>query len=413
MFAISGEFATQTCFQGRFGDEMGSDQFGAHILVHAPKPDLELAIARIEYVEFNHVGQAFRLGRYPIHLHLNGDMKSSYVRGCGLHQTFNRAVNVHKTHNLVVEHNVIYNVMGGSFFLEDGIETGNTFQYNLATFVRATSSLLNDDITPACFWVTNPNNTIRHNAAAGGTHFGFWYRMHEHPDGPSFDPNICPRHVPLGTFENNTAHSMGWFGLWIFQEYHPRKDGSCSTTADHEVAIFKTLTVWNCEKGAEAVNVGALQFHKFIMVHNEKAGYEGKLIKDSPQYDEATSYAVKDSIMVANSPGLTAITGQKNYCTIGGIVLPYGNGMYGINIEFYNFDRANCNAFTYTKIDGTCSIWCGGYTYRFKQISFNSSPNRGKFDWKWQAVMVDEDGSLTGGAPGSQVTPTTTTLPPS
>ncbi|XP_061189118.1 fibrocystin-L-like [Saccostrea echinata] len=409
----TGEFTTQTCFQGRFGDEMGSDEFGGHILVHAPEPDLEIAIARIEYVELTHVGQAFRLGRYPIHMHLNGDMKSSYVRGCGLHKTFNRAVNVHKTHNLVVEHNVIYNVMGGSFFLEDGIETGNTFQYNLALFVKASSSLLNDDITPACFWVTNPNNTIQHNAAAGGTHFGFWYRMHEHPDGPSFDPNICPRHVPLGVFQNNTVHSMGWFGLWIFQEYHPRKDGSCSTSADHEVAIYKSLTVWNCEKGAEAVNVGALQFHEFVMVHNEKAGYEGKLIKASPQYDEATSYAVKDSVIVANSPGLTAVSGQKNYCTIGGFVIPYGNGMYGINIEFYNFAQSGCNAFTYTKIDGTCSIYCGGYSYRFKQISFTNSPNRGKFDWKWQAVMIDEDGTLTGGAAGSQVTPTTETLPPS
>ncbi|XP_048777455.2 fibrocystin-L-like isoform X3 [Ostrea edulis] len=409
----TGEFTTQTCFQGRFGDEMGSDQFGGHILIHAPKPDLGLATARIEYVEFTHVGQAFRLGRYPIHSHLNGDMSASYVRGCGLHKTFNRAVNVHKTHNLLVEHNVIYNVMGGSFFLEDGIETGNIFQYNLAIFVISSTSLLNDDITPACFWVTNPNNTIRHNAAAGGTHFGFWYRMHEHPDGPSFDPNICPRHVPLGEFQNNTVHSMGWFGLWIFQEYHPRKDGSCDVAAEHEVAKFRSLTVWNCEKGAEAVNAGALQFHDFHMIHNEKAGYEGKLIKHSPQNQENASYAVVDSIMVANSPGLTAVSGQKSYCTIGGIVLPYGNGMMVINTDFYNFDQSNCNAFTLTKIDGTCTVYCGGYSYRFKEISFTNSPNHGKFDWKWQAVMIDMDGSLSGGAAGSQLTPTSATLPSS
>lgn len=392
---------------------MGSDQFGGHILIHAPKPDLGLATARIEYVEFTHVGQAFRLGRYPIHSHLNGDMSASYVRGCGLHKTFNRAVNVHKTHNLLVEHNVIYNVMGGSFFLEDGIETGNIFQYNLAIFVISSTSLLNDDITPACFWVTNPNNTIRHNAAAGGTHFGFWYRMHEHPDGPSFDPNICPRHVPLGEFQNNTVHSMGWFGLWIFQEYHPRKDGSCDVSAEHEVAKFRSLTVWNCEKGAEAVNAGALQFHDFHMIHNEKAGYEGKLIKHSPQNQENASYAVVDSIMVANSPGLTAVSGQKSYCTIGGIVLPYGNGMMVINTDFYNFDQSNCNAFTLTKIDGTCTVYCGGYSYRFKEISFTNSPNHGKFDWKWQAVMIDMDGSLSGGAAGSQLTPTSATLPSS
>ena len=60
---IAGEFATQTCFQGRFGEETGWDQMGAQVIIHSPEPDTELSIARIEYVEFTHVGQAFRLGR--------------------------------------------------------------------------------------------------------------------------------------------------------------------------------------------------------------------------------------------------------------------------------------------------------------------------------------------------------------
>ena len=29
---------TQTCFQGRFGEEIGNDQFGASIMVHGPEP---------------------------------------------------------------------------------------------------------------------------------------------------------------------------------------------------------------------------------------------------------------------------------------------------------------------------------------------------------------------------------------
>ena len=28
---------TQTCFQGRFGEETGSDQFGVHIMIHGHK----------------------------------------------------------------------------------------------------------------------------------------------------------------------------------------------------------------------------------------------------------------------------------------------------------------------------------------------------------------------------------------
>ena len=42
---------------------------------------------------------------------------------------------------------------GGAMFLEDGVEIGNVFRGNLAVFVRASSSLLNEDVTPAAFWV--------------------------------------------------------------------------------------------------------------------------------------------------------------------------------------------------------------------------------------------------------------------
>lgn len=45
--------------------------------------------------------------------------------------------------------------------------------------------------------------------------------MHEHPQGPSYDPTICPKEAPMGEFRNNTAHSLGWFGLWTFEDYFP------------------------------------------------------------------------------------------------------------------------------------------------------------------------------------------------
>ena len=164
-----GEFSTQTCFQGRFGQEIGASQFGAQILIHAPLADQLDAIVHIENVELNFVGQAFRLGRYAIHFHLLGDMTGAYVRKCSIHHSFNSAVNIHNTYNVLIERNVAYNIMGGAFFLEDGVEMGNRFEYNLAIFVKSSTSLQNDDITPAAYWITNANNTYIGNVAAGGT----------------------------------------------------------------------------------------------------------------------------------------------------------------------------------------------------------------------------------------------------
>ncbi|CAL1525941.1 unnamed protein product, partial [Lymnaea stagnalis] len=395
----TGEFATQTCFQGRFGEELGSDQFGAQIMIHQMGKDTQVAQAHIQYVELTFSGQAFRLGRYPIHFHLNGNMSESFVRGCAIHTSFNRAVNIHGSHNVLVEYNVLYNIMGGAFFLEDGDEIGNTFQYNLAVFVKSSTSLRNDDITPAGFWATNPNNTIRHNAVAGGTHFGSWYRMHKHPDGPGFNVNICPQAAPLKEYRNNTAHSLGWFGLWVFEKYVPRKGGSCNESEEHQAAKFYSLTAWNCDKGAEGVHIGAVQFHDFVLVNNEKAGFEGKLVVGKPpQYDADNGPGIFDSVIVAHYEDKLAGTS-----TLGGVVVPYMTGFLIQGVKFYNFNKV-CEILSWTRIAGVCGNFCGGFVVETKELTFVDSPNKVKFAWESEAVVHDKDGTLSGTA-GSRVVP--------
>ena len=119
-FSSGGAFsdAAQTCFAGKFGEELGSDEFGVIIIVSPKYKDEGLVEARIEYTEFLNAGQAFRVGRYPIHFHLPGNMSTSYVRGNAIHHSNNRACTLHDVSNLLVEHNVVFNVKGLSFFLE-------------------------------------------------------------------------------------------------------------------------------------------------------------------------------------------------------------------------------------------------------------------------------------------------------
>ncbi|KAL1767893.1 fibrocystin-L isoform X2 [Sigmodon hispidus] len=407
----TGEFATQTCLQGKFGEEIGSDQFGGCIMLHAPLPGNNMVIGRIEYVEVFHAGQSFRLGRYPIHWHLLGDLQfKSYVRGCAIHQTFNRAVTIHNTHHLLVEKNIIYDIKGGAFFIEDGIEHGNILQYNLAIFVQQSTSLLNDDVTPAAFWVTNPNNTIRHNVAAGGTHFGFWYRMNDHPDGPSYDRNICQKRIPLGEFFNNTVHSQGWFGLWIFEEYFPMETGSCTSIVPVP-AIFNSLTVWNCQKGAEWVNGGALQFHNFVMVNNYEAGIETKRILASyiGGWGEINGAVVKNAKIVGH---LDELGMGSSFCTSKGLVLPFSQGLTVSSVHFMNFDRHDCVALGVTSITGVCNDRCGGWSTKFVDIQYFHAPNKAGFRWEHEAVLMDTDGSLTGHR-GHTVIPHSPLLDPS
>ncbi|XP_052063691.1 fibrocystin-L-like [Mytilus californianus] len=396
----TGEFATQTCFQGRFGEEIGSDEFGLQVMFHPPEPNKNLTIGRVSYVEFTYVGQAFRLGRYPFHLHLAGDMSSTYIKGCSIHESFNRGVNIHGSHNALVENNVIYNTKGGTVFLEDGIETGNKLLYNLVIFVRESSSLVNDDITPASFWITHPDNFVEHNVAVGGTHFGFWYRMHTHPDGPSSTTSVCPQRGKLGSFSHNTAHSFGWYGFWIFTTYTPRTDGSC-WSGTPQPTVFDNFYAWRNRKGAESVKAGALQFHNFTLVSNSEAGYEEITHLEGEWYSQ-NGALFKNGVIV----GTSSLGG----CTASGISLPDNFGFMVDGTEFINFN-GGCTAFSVKH--ATDHNAPGGFHYRTQNLKFtNVGPTNGASIAEFEASFMDLDGTAKTNIPGSIIAPTTDMHPP-
>ena len=190
-------------------------------MLHSPGD--ETSIGRIENTELKNVGQGFKLGRYPIHYHMIGYVRSSYIRNNAIHHTFNRAVTVHGVHCLRVEKNVAYHTMGHTFFIEDAAETRNRLSYNLAVRAEPSNSLLNTDTTPASFWITHPNNYFTHNRAAGSLRYGYWFDLQKTSTGPSASGEICPIGEKLGEFNHNQAHSNGRYGLRIFHTHIPRK----------------------------------------------------------------------------------------------------------------------------------------------------------------------------------------------
>lgn len=43
----------------------------------------------------------------------------------------------------------------------------------ISTYVS--EQMLQTDLSPASYWITNPSNTVINNRAAGGDFYGFWY----------------------------------------------------------------------------------------------------------------------------------------------------------------------------------------------------------------------------------------------
>jgi len=218
-------------------EDAAESYFGGHIMA------MVTSKMYVDGVELNRMGQHMELARYPIHWHLVGDGgKGQYIKNASIHDTYNRCVTVHGTHNVQVENNVTYNIVGHCFFLEDGIEHGNQFVHNLAIQIKChptkpcvpynlaangeidgsrqairqsslsgKDTLLPSDNTVAAYWITNPDNSFIDNVAAGSDETGFWFSLPMHPqgafEGTEASKKTWPRRTPLRAFRGNVSHS--------------------------------------------------------------------------------------------------------------------------------------------------------------------------------------------------------------
>ena len=66
---------------------------------------------------------------------------------------------------------------------QDGSETGHTLDGNLGMLTRESYALAASDTMPATFFLSNPNNTVTNNVAAGSMGLGFWLRFLDVVDG--------------------------------------------------------------------------------------------------------------------------------------------------------------------------------------------------------------------------------------
>lgn len=175
-------------------------------------------------VDFQNFGQQGYLGRYPIHIHMNGDMPDSIIAKNTVRQSNQRCIVVHGTRDLLVEGNVAYDTKGHCFIVEDGIETGNKFVKNLGAQTGIPKRVIPDtgpngvetDDRPATFWITNPTNSWIGNVAAGSENSGFWFEPMLRGTEVDKYPDLDPKTAGLIAFNDNVAHSNAGKG---FQTY--------------------------------------------------------------------------------------------------------------------------------------------------------------------------------------------------
>ncbi|WP_337173416.1 G8 domain-containing protein [Paludisphaera sp.] len=182
----------------------------------------------ISYAEFRHLGKEGVLGKYALHFHLIGEtMRGSSVIGASFWDSKNRWITIHGASYLVVRDCVGYKSVGHGFFLEDGTETRNILDGNLAVMALR-GKPLPEQVLPfdqnlgSGFWWSNSLNSFTNNSAAECDQDGYRFEVFA---GDDFDP-VLPvlqpdgrkkavdiRALPFIRFDDNEAHCMRFFGL--------------------------------------------------------------------------------------------------------------------------------------------------------------------------------------------------------
>jgi cell migration-inducing and hyaluronan-binding protein len=354
---------------------------------------------RIEGVELHFMGQKGLMARYPMHWHVMGPVDGQYFARSSVWKSFNRCVTVHGTDNARVEGNVCHDHLGHGYFLEDGAESGNLIAGNLGLGTHATTEgVLPSDARAATFWLTNPDNTIRGNAAAGSEGFGFWYALPASPTGLSTGAPDLPRTTPLREFSGNVAHSNRRAGLNVddgplpdgttdVTTYTPRSDPSDAATA--VVADFTGLTAWKHTGRAVWLRGQYLRLTGAVLADNAT----GATFASSETF-------VQDALFVGesanNGGGLSAGTPRRGY--------EFYDGRVGADrVTFANFTLPGSipsSAIGFHRTNGfpvSTENFAGAVSFVNAAPFYLETPLPDK-DGDKAAVFLDRDGAVTGTA---------------
>jgi len=324
----------------------------------------------ISYAEFRHLGKEGVLGRYAIHFHLVRDtMRGASIIGASVWDSDNRWITIHGTDYLVVRDCIGYQSKGHGFFMEDGTESFNVLDHNLAVQACVARPLplqvlpfdRNDG---AGFWWANCGNTFTRNVAAECDEYGYRFEAVDSPEFsttmsvPQPDGTRVPkdiRTIPFVRFEGNEAHcqrrhsfNLGGVDSSLNlsvagvggDAHHPLIVRDCKAWNVHwcihshsPFFMIDGLTAFNCEYGLWRMNyegsaIRGVKFDKIEIDQNflpykgtrpDEAQYPKPLdpVDDVPPFTVITNTAPGNGFLLVH--GVTSDNGDVKRVVVNGV----------------------------------------------------------------------------------------------
>ena len=82
------------------------------------------------------------------------------------------------------------------------------------------------------------------------------------------------QYARLGEFSNNTAHSMGVYGLRIFPEYYPRASECTANTPPIPATFHNSTSYMNGKNGVTVTEGGFVRIVNWALIGNAQSGVE-------------------------------------------------------------------------------------------------------------------------------------------
>jgi hypothetical protein len=412
-------------------DAVGA-QVGGHVMSHYGSE------VRIDSVEFFKMGQAGIMMRYPFHWHYVANASGQFIKNSSVHHSYQRCIVVHRTHKTLVENNVCYNFKGHGFFLEDGNEIENKIVHNLAIMAKAPSPskvlLASDNINDSegmgrfpsvsAFWISNPNNYVAHNIAAGSIGTGFWMSFEKEIKNNSGQVVATPITTNTNKFDHNIAHAtkvgITWDGARGWENpNNPNNPDDLKVGAAHyaplQVPTFKGLIAYK-------------NYLTGIYFRGQTAIFENAIVADNGwSFWLAYNQIVKDSVFIGQSPNSSPEVEQFYYDNIPagrhrktGIVI-YDGPFEIHNSDFFDYSTApetrilsNGTQINSSIIPITSTGGSQKFTNLISQVRFSPEPYNRMFlldmeeSWHNSALLGhtsirDLDGSFANTSNGSVI----------
>lgn len=414
-------------------------KIGGHIMIMRSSKGL------LSSVQLDRMGQMGHMARYPFHWHLAGNVNGQYIENSSITNSYQRCVTIHGTNNARVTNNVCYNHFSHGFFLEDGNETDNIIEENIGILAKAPPkdrALLHSDHTskqivrfaaPSTFWISNPQNTVNNNVAAGYEGTGFWMAFSKSlycESGKCAAPkngevtNYRPNRLETHSFANNKAYSgligFTWDGAPDGElTNNPNNETDRETISTHyfgypgtqgyspefpNLEAFKNINSGIYYRGTTAV------FENFTAADNGVSifvAYNQKFINSLIVGESRSLTEEERDFQIRKSNWKHGLDGVRYYKKVKGFVTYDGPALLD-NVHFAGFPENQIFNYGFDLTPSPIHIFGGSthYEHQMQNISFEGNPfykvnfnydkNDGWMDERNHVRIRDLDGSISG-----------------